>query len=89
MTALLDGLRKRVEAQLIVDDSATVANERQRKCLMDMTKHLKSAQESNRSGLELIAEELRAATDAVGRLTGRIDVEDVLGEIFSRFCIGK
>lgn len=39
--------------------------------------------------LELRAEELRQAAQALGRLTGRIDVEDVLGEIFASFCIGK
>jgi tRNA modification GTPase len=38
---------------------------------------------------ELIAEELRAATSALGRLTGRVDVEDVLDNIFREFCIGK
>lgn len=38
---------------------------------------------------ELKAEELRVAARHLGRLTGRIDVEDVLGEIFSEFCIGK
>jgi tRNA modification GTPase len=38
---------------------------------------------------ELRAEDLRRAAYAVGRITGRIDVEDVLGEIFGRFCIGK
>ncbi len=38
---------------------------------------------------ELAAEELRFAARAIGRLTGRIDVEDVLDQIFSRFCIGK
>ena len=38
---------------------------------------------------ELVAEELRTASETVGRLLGRIDIEDVLGEIFSRFCIGK
>jgi len=38
---------------------------------------------------ELVAEELRAAADDLGRLLGRVDVEDVLGEIFGRFCIGK
>jgi tRNA modification GTPase len=38
---------------------------------------------------ELIAEELRQATSALGRLTGRIDVEDVLDKIFREFCIGK
>jgi tRNA modification GTPase len=39
--------------------------------------------------LELRAEELRHATDALGRLTGRVDVEDLLDVIFRDFCIGK
>ncbi len=39
--------------------------------------------------LELRAEDVRRAAHALGRITGRVDVEDVLGEIFSRFCIGK
>ncbi len=38
---------------------------------------------------ELVAEELRIAAESLGRLTGAIDVEDLLGDIFSRFCIGK
>jgi tRNA modification GTPase len=38
---------------------------------------------------ELVAEELRLAARSLGRLLGRVDVEDVLGEIFGRFCIGK
>ncbi len=38
---------------------------------------------------ELAAEDLRIAADALARLTGRLDVEDVLGQIFSEFCIGK
>jgi tRNA modification GTPase len=39
--------------------------------------------------IELRAEDLRQAAHAVGRITGRVDVEDILGEIFSRFCVGK
>ena len=42
-----------------------------------------------RGGPELKAEELRVAACHLGRLTGRIDVEEVLGAIFSEFCIGK
>lgn len=39
--------------------------------------------------LELRAEHLRLAGESLGRITGRIDVEDMLGTIFSQFCIGK
>ena len=38
---------------------------------------------------ELRAEDLRRAAQSLGRLTGAVDVEDVLGEIFGRFCVGK
>lgn len=38
---------------------------------------------------ELRAEDLRRAATALGRITGRVDVEDVLDQIFGRFCIGK
>jgi tRNA modification GTPase len=38
---------------------------------------------------DLIAEELRTAAAALGRLTGRVDVEDILDVIFRDFCIGK
>ena len=39
--------------------------------------------------VELRAEDLRRAAHALGRLTGAVDVEDVLDQVFSRFCIGK
>ena len=38
---------------------------------------------------ELVAEDIRAALTALGRVTGRVDVEDVLDEVFSRLCVGK
>lgn len=38
---------------------------------------------------ELRAEDLRASVTALGKITGRVDVEDVLDQVFGRFCIGK
>ena len=43
----------------------------------------------NRHALELMAEELRLAQEAVNEITGEFTPDDLLGVIFSRFCIGK
>jgi tRNA modification GTPase len=45
--------------------------------------------EQNDRVLDLFAEELRLAHDQLGSITGRMTPDEVLGEIFSRFCIGK
>ena len=50
---------------------------------------LKAFQDGSPDAQELRAEDVRRAAHALGRITGRVDVEDILGEIFSRFCIGK
>jgi tRNA modification GTPase len=41
------------------------------------------------AALELFAEELRGAQTALATITGRFSADDLLGEIFGRFCIGK
>jgi tRNA modification GTPase len=41
------------------------------------------------AGLDVAAEDLRLAARALGRITGRVDVEDVLDVVFAEFCIGK
>lgn len=56
--------------------------------------HLRRAREALQRAMttgeaELLAEELRVAASEVGRIVGIGDTEDLLGEIFSRFCIGK
>ena len=38
---------------------------------------------------ELMAEEFRLAASSLGRISGRVDVEDLLDHIFTSFCIGK
>ncbi len=53
---------------------------------------LRSIEESlagENQGLDIRAEQLRLAGDAIGRITGRVDVENLLDVIFSEFCIGK
>ena len=52
--------------------------------------HLIQVQESLQSmTLELVAEELRLALNELGTITGQILPDDLLGIIFSKFCIGK
>jgi tRNA modification GTPase len=63
--------------------------ERHRRALSACVDALRSCLEPTNTEPEMIAEDLRLATDALGRITGRIDAEDILGEIFGRFCIGK
>jgi tRNA modification GTPase len=67
--------------------SVLVTRERQRRGLADCAAALQAAATVDRG--ELQAELLRQAADGLGRVTGRIDVEDWLGVIFSEFCIGK
>ena len=58
--------------------------------LEDASAALRRALAPDLAGREdLLAEELRVAARALGRLTGRVDVEDILDVIFRDFCIGK
>ena len=50
---------------------------------------LQAFREGDAEAIELRAEDLRQAATALGRITGRVDVEDVLDQVFGRFCIGK
>jgi tRNA modification GTPase len=71
-------------------EPALVTRERQRRALEDAAQALRRAIAEGSGGrAELIAEELRVAATALGRLVGRVDVEDVLDAIFRDFCIGK
>jgi tRNA modification GTPase len=47
------------------------------------------ASEAIESGPEVVALELRAALEALGGVVGRVSPDDLLGRIFSQFCIGK
>ncbi|SEB59598.1 tRNA modification GTPase trmE [Nitratireductor aquibiodomus] len=63
--------------------------ERHVQLILDAAKHVDTAATQTSLPLEVRAEELRLAGDALGRISGTIDVEDLLDTIFSQFCIGK
>jgi tRNA modification GTPase len=67
-----------------------VTRERQRAHLHETVLALRGAQAAAAEGQEeIVAEQLRLATRALGKLLGRVDVEDILDVIFRDFCIGK
>ena len=67
-----------------------MTRERHRRALEEVQAALRRAQSGDVAAHEdLLAEELRIAARALGRLTGRVDVEDILDVIFRDFCIGK
>ena len=69
-------------------ESVFLARERHLRALGAARAHLQSAA-SQVAQWEFFAEELRLAQVALGEISGRISADDLLGEIFSRFCIGK
>jgi tRNA modification GTPase len=71
-------------------ESAVVTRARHRRALEETLAALERARHEGSAGREeVIAEELRSAATTLGRLTGRVDVEDILDVIFRDFCIGK
>jgi tRNA modification GTPase len=68
-------------------ESGLIGRERQRTLLRETVASLQRSME--REGEELVAEDLRRAAHSLGRLLGRIDVEDILDKVFREFCIGK
>jgi tRNA modification GTPase len=66
-----------------------IAHERQASALRQALNALRSAVAHRETTLDLRAEELRVATNALDALVGRVDQDEILGAIFSRFCIGK
>jgi tRNA modification GTPase len=89
LTVLECRLQKIVSEAVGQLSEGTVTRERQRHLLDAARNSLVMAASARGQGLELAAEHLRAAGEALGRLTGRIDVEDLLDVIFAEFCIGK
>lgn len=88
--ALVEAIRVRLEGR--VAGASAVTRARQRIAVEQAVKYLEHARRELGFGQEqsdLVAEELRGALHSLDVLVGRVDVEHVLDEIFSSFCIGK
>ena len=71
-------------------DGEFSARQRHVEAIAQAQQHLEdAAAELQHDVLELAAEQLRLAHDALGEITGRMTADDLLGKIFSSFCIGK
>lgn len=86
---LLDSIAAAAEESLAGGDQALVVSARHRAAFEEALAHLERAVSGVNPAPEFFAEDLRLAARALERIAGRIDVEDVLGEIFARLCIGK
>jgi tRNA modification GTPase len=87
----LDALRARLvaeaESRMGAGDTPIITRARHRSALMACVADLERAQSAG--SIELMAEDVRLATRELGRITGRVEVEDLLDVIFREFCIGK
>jgi len=87
LSALTERLIQEIDKRFVGDGSPALTRARHREALTDCLAHLRRAIASPE--VELCAEDLRLAVRALGRITGRVDVEDLLDIVFSSFCIGK
>ena len=87
MDTLVDAIRQRVVGVMELAPSPLITRARHREALRDAA--LVLSRWNLALPLELACEELRVAAGSLGKITGKIWVDDVLDLVFSRFCIGK
>jgi tRNA modification GTPase len=88
----LDLLVERVKAfagDALAGEPAVVTNARQRDCVEAAARQVEKLMADDLSALELVAEDLLRCSDRLQELVGRIGTQDILGAVFSRFCMGK
>jgi tRNA modification GTPase len=86
---LIAGLVGFAESYFGGSEGGLISRARQRQLLLDTAASLHRSIEAAGQGEELAAEELRIAANSLGRLLGRVDVEDILDVLFREFCVGK
>jgi len=89
LDALETAIAGRVTDLSAASDSAPLTRARHRDAMARAVEALERGRARLRDGPELAGEDLRLAARALGEITGRVDVEDVLDRVFADFCIGK
>lgn len=85
--ALIAALAGTVESRFAVGDAPVLTRERHRVAVAEAVASLGRFDPA--IGVEMAAEDLRLAARSLGRITGRVDVDEILDVIFHEFCIGK
>lgn len=85
----IKSLTRLLDQRLQISENPVVVSARQKNATLESIRVLNDSLAYGSSDLELKAEDVRRAADAIGRITGRTEVEEWLGAIFSKFCIGK
>jgi tRNA modification GTPase len=86
---LIAELEMLVKARFGGMEQAAVIRTRHKHAVEESIRFLNDSLRHDAGHIELAAECLRSACFSIGRVTGKVDVEDLLGKIFSEFCIGK
>ncbi|WP_426019503.1 tRNA uridine-5-carboxymethylaminomethyl(34) synthesis GTPase MnmE [Brevundimonas sp. DWR2-3-1b1] len=86
---LHDWIAARLSADLAGADFPAITRERHRLRLTEALSAVTAARVALDVAPEMAGDDLRRAADALARVTGAIGVEDILGQVFSTFCIGK
>ena len=84
---LLQAITERIENRFTSNSNLLITRARYREALKETVEALETF--TLRKEIELVAEDVRLAARALGKIPGRIEVDDILDKIFGSFCIGK
>lgn len=88
---LNDVISNFISKNLIREDSSIMINERHYSCLNKVKESIENVKKNiaNKSNTDLLAMDIKYALNHLGEITGEITNDEILGNIFSKFCIGK
>ena len=87
---LITRIKDKLKNKFVSSNETLITRERHRQSLEACVQNLKHFKEKNsKEDFDKAAEDLRLATRHLGMIVGKVDVEEILGSIFSDFCIGK